>query len=173
MSRLAAWAFLGDVKLFYHINHAWRRNCLDTIMPWITELGGPVFTILSCLVFYLAGRGMLAEAAVHAIFALAFSHGLAFIVKLLFTRPRPYMVLPGCNTLTGPLKDYSFPSGHTTAAFSLAVSYAMYFPLLTLPLLFLAAATGISRIYMGVHFPSDVATGAVLGGGTALLLVLV
>ncbi|MGV2794782.1 phosphatase PAP2 family protein, partial [Clostridium perfringens] len=68
-----------------------------------------------------------------------------------------------------PLKDYSFPSGHTTAAFSVAIPFLFVAPGLAQILLPLASIGGLSRIYRGVHYPSDCRAGCFLGSGTARL----
>ena len=84
------------------------------------------------------------------------------------------MVLPDVNTFWKKLlKDCSFPSGHTTAGFSLAVILASHFPAYSFVMYSLAATIGVSRIYTGMHYPSDVLSGAFLGTGFALLTHIV
>jgi len=169
MSHWNTWVFARDRQLFYCINGSCRNRFLDLVLPWITELGGPVFTIFSCLFFYFFGKGQLSLAAFDSMLALVFSHLAVHVVKRVFIRPRPYLVLPGAYTMEVPLTDPSFPSGHTTAVFALAISYALYFPVLTPLFILLAAATGFSRIYLGLHYPSDVLMGVIFGSLAALL----
>lgn len=169
MTRLATWVINRDSQLFYYINRSCRGNALNRLMPWVTELGGPIFTIFSSLIFYVLGREPLNKAAFDAMMALVFSHVAAHFVKRFITRPRPYLVLPGAYTVEFPLKDPSFPSGHTTAAFSLAIAYSLHFPILTAPLVLLAVVTGFSRVYLGLHYPSDVVMGALFGTIAAIL----
>jgi len=57
------------------------------------------------------------------------------------------------------LKDYSFPSGHTSASFAIATTIAFNMPRLSIVAFILAFAIGISRIYLGVHYPTDVMAG--------------
>lgn len=94
--------------------------------------------------------------------------GIDFVLKHLIARPRPYHVLAMTHTI-GPLASgYSFPSGHATASFALAVAVCFAWPKLKgLPLL-LALAIGLSRIVVGMHYPSDVLGGAVLGAVVAI-----
>lgn len=78
-------------------------------------------------------------------------------------RPRPFRVIPGVIARTPPLDEYSFPSGHTLQAISLGIVAAQGFPVLAVPLALFALLVAISRVVLGLHYPSDVLAGAVLG----------
>ncbi len=93
-----------------------------------------------------------------------------YILKYAVNRPRPYVTHPDLKPL-GEEKSRSFPSGHTSSAFSIATSLSLNYPkwYVIVPAYAWASATGYSRMYLGVHYPSDVLTGAVLGSGTAWL----
>ena len=89
-------------------------------------------------------------------------------------RRRPPLVYPDPKPLMGVPHSGAFPSGHTTTAFACATVLAWASPRLAVPVFVLAAAIGLSRIYVGVHWPLDVLGGAVLGvlvglGAIALL----
>lgn len=58
-----------------------------------------------------------------------------------------------------PPDRFSFPSGHATAALSVALSYAWFYPSLAAPIIAISAAVGASRVFLGVHYPGDVAAG--------------
>jgi len=133
-------------------------------MPRITHLGGVTVTVLSCLFLYLFSQGEGRVAATQAIVTVTSSQGIVQFFKNKINRKRPYLVLPEVNTFWSKLlKDHSFPSGHTTAGFSLAVVLATHFPNFGLVSYLLATMVGISRIYTGMHYPSDVLSGALLG----------
>ena len=99
------------------------------------------------------------------------------LMKLLVRRNRPFMSLDGVHALFGSPMDFSFPSGHSAGSFAVAgfvavaaARRAQAEPELARPLLAVSAAVGIlatcvafSRVYLGVHFPGDVAGGAALG----------
>lgn len=97
--------------------------------------------------------------------ALLINHVMTnMILKDLFGRPRPYVASTEIVTLIKQLSSYSFPSGHTSASFSGAlVLYRMMPKKVSIPALILAAMIGFSRMYVGVHFPTDVLGGIVVG----------
>ena len=85
------------------------------------------------------------------------------LLKNLVARPRPCWINDQIGLLIAVPADYSFPSGHTTAGFIAAVILLHYDRRIGIPALLLAAGIGFSRLYLYVHFPSDVLAGAVLG----------
>lgn len=162
-----------DRNIFFYINERLKCNTLDKIMPKITHIGGPLFTILSCLVLIIFGKNNVKMSAIEALTTLTSSHLFVQILKRTCTRPRPYMVLEEANTFKYLLKDYSFPSGHATASFSLAMTFSLFFPGLAVFLISLATVVSISRIYMGLHYPSDVLIGSTMGIGFSYLTHLI
>ncbi|MEO7051321.1 MAG: phosphatase PAP2 family protein [Rhodanobacter sp.] len=78
-------------------------------------------------------------------------------------RPRPFREHAGVITRAPPLDEYSFPSGHTLHAVSFGIVAASWFPVLTLPLATFAVLVAISRVILGLHYPTDVLAAAVLG----------
>jgi len=93
---------------------------------------------------------------------------LNFALKKIFKRPRPFIVHINFNAVYEPT-SYSFPSGHTSASFSTATALSRAYPkwYVIAPSFIWAGTVGYSRMYLGVHNPSDVAAGAILGAGTA------
>ena len=93
-----------------------------------------------------------------------------YVLKKVFERPRPFVSHPDIVPYTFET-DASFPSGHSSAAFSLATSLSLNYPkwYVIAPAFLWASATGYSRLYLGVHYPTDVFAGAVLGSGTSWL----
>ena len=103
----------------------------------------------------------------HFIFSLAFAGIVCNILKYIFGVSRPkYFFLEGYerfNFFNFEHKISSFPSGHTQAAFSLAVLFIIYSRRYSLIILLMATMMGLSRIFMSMHFPSDLVAGAYLG----------
>jgi membrane-associated phospholipid phosphatase len=95
--------------------------------------------------------------------------GLNYMVKLVVRRPRP--VLEGLPPLGGAPSSLSFPSAHATASFAVATAMTRVDPLGALAFV-LAAALALGRPYLGMHYPSDVLAGAVLGVALGLIVPL-
>lgn len=91
-----------------------------------------------------------------------------FAIKRLVKRPRPFLAHINFHAVYQPA-EHSFPSGHTSTAFSTATALSMAYSkwYVVAPSLLWASSVGYSRMYLGVHYPTDVAAGAALGAGTA------
>jgi len=152
--------FAWDLPLLRAV-HARATPTLDTTMLFFTRVGAPLpmiaFVALALLALLLRDRR--GDALFFAL-AVGGAAGLNVVAKLVFQRARPAL-WPSLVTET----DYSFPSGHAMG--SLAVVAALVFltwrtrgrwPILALGALF-AAAVGLSRVYLGVHYPSDILAG--------------
>ena len=102
--------------------------------------------------------------------AFALTLGETVALKYIVNRPRPYITHPDLKNLTTE-ESPSFPSGHSSSVFSIATSLSLNYPkwYVIVPAYMWAAATGYSRMYLNVHYPSDVLVGALLGSGTAWL----
>lgn len=96
---------------------------------------------------------------------------MTLVLKRTFQRTRPFDAYPDLIYKKGTGGSYSMPSGHTSSAFSTATSLSLNFRkwYVVAPAYTYAVAVGYSRMYLGVHYPSDVLAGALLGSGTAYL----
>lgn len=112
-------------------------------------------------------------------FTLGAVLGLAIVIpafkwlKRRVQRARPFESDAGVGSLVVPGDAFSFPSGHTATAWLMAVLCSGWLPALALPLLAWASLVGLSRIVLGVHYPSDVLVGALLGASSGLLALAV
>lgn len=101
--------------------------------------------------------------------------GVTYGLKYAFDRQRPYEKYPGKLNPINPEDSPSFPSGHTAAAFSLATSLSITYPkwYVIAPSAVWACGVGFARMNQGVHYPSDVLTGAAIGIGCAFANVYI
>jgi undecaprenyl-diphosphatase len=88
---------------------------------------------------------------------------LFMCLKKVTARPRPCEIEPHCWWSSSPPDQYSFPSGHSMAAFAVSVPLMLVYPAMTIGLLFCAASVAASRIVLGLHYLSDVVAGSMLG----------
>jgi len=168
--KLINWLTTNDIKIFSYVNQSLKCRLLDFWMPIITHLGGATFTIVLpfTLIFFVPSMKLW---AIQALIALTISHLIVRIIKKGYPRKRPYLTLPNTRTFPNPLVDYSFPSGHTTAVFSVAVAFSLNVTIASFILMPIAMIVGFSRMYLGLHYPTDCIIGAILGSVTALLVV--
>jgi len=163
MRHLLMKLYTWERHLFQWINGRLHNRFLNFWLFYLTHLGGATGSIgISLLVLAFAPEPW-KTTALQGLVALAVSHIPVAIAKKLYPRARPYLALPGTNTFHNPLKDHSFPSGHTTAIFAFTVPYMLAQPALAFILLPVACLVGFSRIYLGLHYPSDVLAGAIIG----------
>lgn len=153
-----------DLPILDYIQTHLRSGVLDFLMPVLTVFGdGGVFWILltlALLMFKKTRRYGLAMAAGLCIEALFCN----VIIKNAVARIRPYDINTSVRLLIKPPSDYSFPSGHTGASF--AGASALLFSKCRkfwIPAFLLASVIAFSRLYLYVHFPTDVLAGALLG----------
>lgn len=139
---------------------------MDWIMLSLTHLGNGVAAAMLVLLLAPVRRDLAVRAAV----AMVAAGLLTELTKEFATTPRPPAVYGDLVHVLGPkLMRGSFPSGHTTTVFALACSLKGFTDArIYRGILFLAVLVGVSRIYIGAHFPVDVAFGALLGWLSAL-----
>jgi membrane-associated phospholipid phosphatase len=168
-----AWLQALDTSLFRFINQSLSNPLCDVLMPWLS--GNPLFAptvvlIAGLLIWRHRGRGVL------FLLLLALSIGVADglvcnPLKHAFARPRPCLALENIHLLIGCSGSGSMPSAHAANTFAAAMVAFVFYRRSWRFMLPFAAAVSLSRIWNGVHYPSDVLVGAVLGAGTALAVV--
>lgn len=148
---------------FLHWFQGVHNAALDFIVPKITMLGnGGMFWILVTLLLLIIpfNRKMGVHAAISLVLTVILCN---IILKPLVMRCRPCWLEPEIQMLVKIPHDYSFPSGHSNASFAVATAIFIQNKKLGIPALILAAAIAISRLYLFVHWPTDVIVGTIIG----------
>ena len=161
--------FKIDMKIFNFFNYKISCRSLDAVFPRITHLGGVVFSFAFILILLTFGNKKLKAVAILYVLSILLSQFFTIVIKNTVRRVRPFEKLDIVKTFNYFPKDYSFPSGHTTSAFGLAMTVATYFPSITAILICLASLLGVSRMYIGVHYPTDVFIGVIIGIGNVFI----
>ncbi len=144
-------------------------RALRTALTAVTHAGG-AFSSVTLAALPLFGLRPLAAAGARPLAALAISHLVVQLFKRTVGRPRPSQTLSARAVVAEPDR-FSFPSGHAAAAMSIAVVYAVLFPALAVPAILGATAVGLTRVFLGVHYPGDVLAGQVIAAVTALAVL--
>jgi len=169
-----------DIELFRFVNGSLRNSVFDILMPFITDLNKQriVLVIVLVLLLWMLIRGghRVKIAAILLILTILVSDQLnSFVIKFWFERLRPCHVLHNVHLLVPCGSGYSFPSSHAVNNFAGALILAFFFPRAKWWVVGYATLVAFSRVYVGVHYPSDVIGGAVIGlvcAGSILFIFL-
>ncbi|MBQ9932065.1 MAG: phosphatase PAP2 family protein [Firmicutes bacterium] len=160
---------MNEIMILNFIQEHFRTALGDQVMVFITHLGdkGLVWLALAIvLLFFPKWR----KAGFTLLFALLFELLIANVtLKPLVARIRPFELNPGVDLLIPPPEDFSFPSGHTGASFAAIFALGFRRCKLWIPALLLGCLIAYSRMYIYVHFPSDILGGVLSGLVSALL----
>ena len=158
-----------------HSIEALRAPVLDAAMSMLS-LAGSYSLIWLVIAAALLARKTTRQAGVAAVSAVALAEAIIALLKPIFMRPRPFLVDPSVTLIINSPGDWSFPSGHAAAACACAVAIAVTLGArrwrIWLPIIALAALMAFSRLYLFVHWPTDVLAGAVLGVSVGMVVAV-
>jgi undecaprenyl-diphosphatase len=128
----------------------------------VTHLGSTGFAVLFSL--FLLGIQQKTDSSIGVSMSVALiaSQIVTQVLKRLVNRTRPYLMFDEANVVNPPNCIYSFPSGHTNSAVTIALVLSSFLPAFMPIFFFLATLIGLSRIYLGFHYPTDVLVGALI-----------
>jgi undecaprenyl-diphosphatase len=160
-----------ELKFMQWANGRWTSPALNQALPWLTHLGShfamALFIILSWI---LSGE---TKVFFYVVVLYAILTGVVYGLKYLIGRPRPLFLGIASKICRGPgeILDPSFPSAHTTFAFMMATLLSAWFPRYQLLFFIMAGFIGWTRLYLGLHYPTDVIAGGLLGYGITKLFL--
>lgn len=159
-----------DLKIFEWIQTINSNAFLTPVLKIITTLGegGIIFILMGLILLVTKKYRKIGFAMLVALVVMVVCND--FILKELFARPRPFNLeydwwneIYKYPEIVSRPDSWSFPSGHTSSAFAAAVAVLWYNRKIGIPTFIFAAIMGFSRIYVQVHYPSDVIAGAIVG----------
>lgn len=155
-----------DLSIFYFINHNLSTPFLDKFFVFITEVKHwyIAYIILFFITIFKGGRIGKISAIGMILLVIASDQLSSSLIKNIVERIRPCNALPDVNILVGCTGSFSFPSSHAVNNFAAAFYFGKIFPKIKWILFSVAVLMALSRPYVGVHYPSDVVGGAIIGG---------
>lgn len=144
-----------------------RTPTMDNAMRWLSNslILAPAIPAGMAIGGWAGGDKQLLHAAGQSGASFLATYGITMGLKAIIKRPRPYIQYADDLVPVTTERSFSFPSGHTSFAFSTATSLCLQYPrwYVVTPAMLWACGIGFSRMYLGVHYPTDVASGALIG----------
>jgi undecaprenyl-diphosphatase len=158
-----------DTRLFHWCQMLHRELRLAPVSRFVSRLGDGLFYLLLGLGLALFEPEQGPAFFQAGLLAFSLELPLYLLLKNTIRRDRPRHRLDGIRAVIEPSDTFSFPSGHAAAAFLFALLLSAHYPGMA-PLAFpIAGLIGLSRVLLGVHYPTDIAAGALLGLGSGVL----
>lgn len=163
------WLAELDLAWCLRFNRASQRQELERLFAVVSRLGDGVFWYALMLVLLMVQGQTALPAVARMLVAGAVALALYKWIKARTTRPRPCARHDHIRISVAPLDEYSFPSGHTLHAVSFSIVAVYHYPTLIWLVGPFTVLVALSRMVLGLHYPSDVLAGALLGTGLAML----
>ncbi len=162
---------MNEVTVFLFLNGLTGQYFLLDVVFYFTAKMVPVLMVLSVAFLLLRNfRKYLLFVAEVATAATLARYGLVALIRHFLPRTRPFIVRDDVNLLLEYKESFSFPSGHTALVFAIATAVYFYNKKLGVSLYIISLAVALSRVVAGMHWPTDVFAGAVVGVFTAVIV---
>jgi len=151
----------------------WSSSFLDQILPWLTYFGSHYAVILFIILSSIIIRQKKVIGSLVLLYGI--QSAVVYGLKYLINRKRPLVYLETVSRLPkspGEILDPGFPSAHAVLAFMMATLLSNWFPRYRIIFFIIAGFIGWTRIYLGLHYPTDVIAGALLGYGITKFFLL-
>ena len=163
---------IWDMELCVFCNRQSRSFTVCNLFRLVSRLGDGVFWYVLMVALLLQYQIAALHAVLHMLAVGLVGTLIYKFIKSKTLRPRPFNVYPAIVCVGKTLDQFSFPSGHTMHAVAFSIVAVFYFPALLWLVAPFAALVALSRPILGLHYPSDVLAGAVLGGAIAFISLL-
>lgn len=152
-----------DIAILEFINNNFHNPILDKLMPIITSLGdsGMIWIVISIILMFSKKYRNVGILSILALILTTFIGEI--ILKNIVQRPRPFYELTNIELLIERPLSYSFPSGHTGSSFAVAGVISILIKKYRIPVITFAVLMAFSRLYLFVHYPTDIVGGLILG----------
>jgi undecaprenyl-diphosphatase len=173
------WVLIWDRALFFWINNGWANPFCDVVVGGATWLGNAgVLAVIVLPTLWALDRPRFWQNTFILALALALSGVAAHLLKVMVHRSRPLkdmadLIAVGqvsIHVLWQPLRENSMPSGHAHTVFAVSTTLGFLYRRWVFLFLSVATLTGLSRVYVGAHYPSDVIAGACIGISGAVVV---
>jgi undecaprenyl-diphosphatase len=155
-----------ELEFMQWANGWWSSPFLDGVIPWLTYLGSHFAVVLFIILSWvLTKKGKVLR---YLLFIYVIQSAVVYGFKFFVKRERPLFFLEMASKISkgpGEILDPSFPSAHAAYSFMMATLLANRFPQYRVVFFIVAGFIGWSRIYLGLHYPTDVIAGALIGYG--------
>lgn len=160
-----------DSLISYRLRDMRSQRWFSALMVISSKLGDSSLWLFLGISLILFGGATGRKAVLIALLSVLLCTAIFKAVKNTTTRKRPFEKYTDMEFILPPPDEYSFPSGHSMNAFAIATVAAYYFPLFFAPLFTMASLIAVSRVFLALHYPTDVVVGAVIGAAISGVLI--
>lgn len=168
------WLYQIDLSLFHVCNQGIANAPFDAIFPYLTDVKNWYSAYaVSWVALIIFGKRTGRIAAILIIPTIVLSDYISSaLIKNLVERVRPCFAVENVRLIVGTTGGFSFPSSHAVNNFAMAALFSYHYPRARISLFVFAFLVAFSRIYLGLHYPSDMLGGAVIGMGIGFLIAI-